>query len=539
MVNIALLSSLSRIYPRALPMLVAGLIGVPSAAAAASPQIRAEAMVSSTIPYAQQTIVYTVRILSATNVLEFSPDPPTIPGAALELLEEKPRTYLSPVGNGQGVVNEYRYALTPLVAGRIEIPATHLSGKAESAVQYPGSLPHGVAFQVQTQRLSLRSRMVPPSAAQPWLPLQALELLSEGKIERARLGEPFTLSLWLRAIGVRGQRLPSLAERLQGAGFRMYQEKAVEYWQDASADGNAARGQRHETLTVIPLKTGALQLPTVRIPWWDTTKDQQATFEWQFPEIAVVGTTDTDPPVSDRATGWWLIVLITAMALGVGWWRGGGLPTKTPLEVVRRVLTGWQRMRAELLPLMTWLTAQAQAIVQGASVRLRGSLGDRLKKPFGALALPALWTKTERWLVRILPRTFYVWRLLHVVKATDQFESIADALRTYGAAALSLPHNSPLSVIAEAMIANHPTLDQPSVMRLFRQMDAALYGNSNPPLPEGSSDTVDIGRWKQHFGEVMRPLRRYSGSVSSKRTQGGLPPLNPISVAKKQESGEV
>ncbi|CAK0752731.1 hypothetical protein CCP3SC15_180017 [Gammaproteobacteria bacterium] len=204
----------------ALLALIAAVAGGPVALAKStvaqptqSTQVQAEATLSADNPYVQQTVVYTVRVVSRTNVLEFSLDPPTVPGAALELLEEKPRTYARPTANGQMVVNEYRYALTPLVAGRIEVPSTHLSGKAEPLApgQSQGASRRGVPFQVRTQRLSLRSRNIPPSAVQPWLPLQALGLVPEGETPRTiRVGEPFTLSFWLRAVGMRGQRLPAL-----------------------------------------------------------------------------------------------------------------------------------------------------------------------------------------------------------------------------------------------------------------------------------------------------------------------------------------
>ena len=84
----------------------------------------AEAQVSAASPYVQQSVVYTVRVVSRTNLATLDVDAPTVMGAALERLDEKPRSYARMLGGRQWVVNEYRYALTPLLPGTIEIPAT-------------------------------------------------------------------------------------------------------------------------------------------------------------------------------------------------------------------------------------------------------------------------------------------------------------------------------------------------------------------------------------------------------------------------------
>ncbi|CAK0750037.1 hypothetical protein CCP3SC1_1950002 [Gammaproteobacteria bacterium] len=486
-----------------------------------SSQLQAEATVSVENPYVQQTVVYTVRVVSRTNVLEFSLDPPTAPGAAVELLEEKPRTYARPTANGQLVVNEYRYALTPLVAGRIEIPPTRLSGKAES----PQGPARGVPFQIRTQRISLRSRVMPPNAVQPWLPLQALELVSEGEILQARVGEPFTLSLWLRALGTRGQRLPTLADLLQGPNFRVYPEKAVEYWQDAAPEGNAVRGQRHETLTVVPLKAGAIRLPTLHIPWWDTTKDQASSLEWQSSEITVTwGTEDstsTAPPVGISL--WLLALFAAAIFFPLGWWIGRTQSKAEGFTGLTRILNGWQQMGERLRLTMAKLIQQASGLYRSSRAHLNEHRSKHRKEPTPS-TFPRPWAnQIHQLLVRILPTTFHTRRLLHHIQTAGNASAISEELTIYATTALSLSPHSPLTTVAEAMIKRHPELDGSTLLQLFHQLDADLYGEHNASQGE---ERLDIARWKQNFRELTRALRHYQHHSKFLNTER-LPPLNP------------
>ncbi|CAK0745814.1 hypothetical protein CCP3SC5AM1_1300003 [Gammaproteobacteria bacterium] len=480
-------------------------------------QAQAEASISTNSPYVQQTLIYTVRVVTRTNVLEFSLNPPTVPGAALELLEDKPRTYARPTADGQMVVNEYRYALTPLVAGRIDVPPTNLSGKAESLSR--GTVRRDVSFDARTKRVSLQSRLVPPSATQPWLPVQALALISEGEIQQAQIGEPFTLSLWLRAVGVRGQRLPTLADLLQGPDFRVYPEKAVEYWQDVTPDGDAVRGQRHEILTIVPLKAGTLQLPAVRIAWWDTIKDKPATLEWQLPPIVVTDPTSISPW---GILGWLLTLPAAAIFFFLGWWLGRAQPGIAGIAgVPRRILGGWQQIGERLRSLSVGLVRGIKRGYQPVRVRCVAFLNKQIagRIPFAIRRL-----RLDPFFARLLPTVFHTRRLFRHVQAATNAEAISDALQIYATTALTLPRHIPLTVVAETMIINHPEFDASALSDLLHQLDAALYGST--PVAENNRKLFDIERWKQDFREVIRPMRhqpRRAPLIDPK----GLPPLNP------------
>jgi|GEM_PF-5825412 len=500
----------------------------PVRASAPPPLAQAEALVSTTTPYIQQAIVYTVRISSKSNVLQFSLDPPTVQGAAIEPLEEQPRTYTTRSGGAQKIVNEYRYALTPLVSGKVEIPATHLSGRAEAPTQGATSSEGNkreVSFQVRTPSLTLQVRAEPKAAPQPWLPLQALGLVPEGDVPHVgRVGEPFTLSLWLRAVGVRGERLPPIAELLQGPDFRIYPENAVEYWQDATADGNAVRGQRHEILTILPLKRGLFRLPILRIPWWDTNKDRLATLEWQAPEMNVAEA-EAPPPPKLNGFGWfsllfsslffyWLGSVITRLRLQETpkkeWipqiWRE---IREYPRLVWARVLPFLDRARPAMMAFASWVRQRLQPIAQSSVVQnLRNSQSPTF-----------LVARLRTFLVHLLPVGVHAQWWARRLREDDTAEAIIEDLREYAATALNMPRNSELMAIAEKMVSVRTEIDAETLKTLFHELESAFYGASDP-----AKNTLNIADWRQRFLEAIRPMR-YSREDAPHSEE--LPPLNP------------
>ncbi|CAK0752279.1 exported hypothetical protein [Gammaproteobacteria bacterium] len=493
---------------------------------------QAEALVSTTTPYIQQAIVYTVRVSSKTNVLQFSLDPPTVQGAAIEPLEEQPRTYTTRSGGTQKIVNEYRYALTPLVSGKVDIPATHLSGKAEAPTQGTASSEGNkreVSFQIRTPSVTLQVRPEPKTAPQPWLPLQALGLVPEGEVPRVgRVGEPFTLSLWLRAVGVRGERLPPIAELLQGPDFRIYPENAVEYWQDATTDGNAVRGQRHEILTILPLKRGSFHLPILRIPWWDTNKDRLATLEWQSPEMNVAEEKVPSPP---KATGFgWFSLLFSSLFF---YWLGSvttrlrlqETPAKEWLPQIwrkireyprllwERVILLLDRTRPAMSTLVSWMRQRLQPILQSGAVQ---NLWNKLRQ---YLAPALLVARLRTFLVHLLPAGVHAQWWARRLQEDETAEAIIEDLREYAATALNMPRNSELMAIAEKMVSVRTEIDEETLKTLFHELEAVFYGAESP-----TQNTLNVVDWRQRFLEAIRPVR-YSREQAPHSEE--LLPLNP------------
>ena len=71
------------------------------AVAKTTEEVRAEAFVSDTNPFLQQTVLYTVRIYHRADVSELNPEPINSVGFSLERIDEPPKTTRLVGRNGQ------------------------------------------------------------------------------------------------------------------------------------------------------------------------------------------------------------------------------------------------------------------------------------------------------------------------------------------------------------------------------------------------------------------------------------------------------
>jgi hypothetical protein len=109
------------------------------------------------------------------------------------------------------------------------------------------------------------------AAVRPWLPLQSLQIDAElDKAERdGARGRPVTLTLELEAAeGATGDQLPSLESQLRSDDFRVYREQTMTDTRLAE-NGNTLIGKRIEVYTLVPQSGGRLQLPELRLGWWN------------------------------------------------------------------------------------------------------------------------------------------------------------------------------------------------------------------------------------------------------------------------------
>ena len=127
----------------------------------------------------------------------------------------------------------------------------------------------GESFEASSRRpLKMRVQPAGPSV-KPWLPADQISLRARiQSSERAEAGKPLRLTIDLTAAGTTGTSLPSLEEQLQTSGFRVYREK-THTESKLSKDGRRLLGRRLESFTVVPQYSGELQLPALRLAWWN------------------------------------------------------------------------------------------------------------------------------------------------------------------------------------------------------------------------------------------------------------------------------
>ncbi len=503
--------------------------------------IWAEAQISQQAPYVQQTLIYMVMVVSRSALSIVDPEPPVTQGLSLERLDEQPLNYPVNFKGTRYQVTAFRYALTPLTLGEIEIPPTHFTVTyPASQWGYSGYGPQTEGRKVELDTNSLKITSQPPAAAQnPWLPLHTLRL--SGKLEKggvSRVGEPLTLTLTLKATGAGGEQLPGLESRLQEAltHFKVYPERPRTH-QEVISDDNLLflSGKREEIYTLIPQQAGRLEIPPIRLDWWNVDKDQGMSVEWPGETVTVVSAgapADLDKAREVTQPGevvlggglpllWQLAINILLFLLGL--WVGAGHPGTQQanrfLARVWRVLAPLQHtLREAMQQMKRWLFPEA------LRRRARG-----LKQSWEALRHPRQATggtmtdptmPNGRW----LPGRFKGLSLLRAVERAETPQAIYHILSRFAREGLDgrATYYS-LKRLADMYCAAYPRLPGERVTTLFEELDNTLYGGGR------AKNDFDIHAWKDEFDELMGLLAYRRPRVKPERTrQRGLPRLNPL-----------
>lgn len=249
----------------------------------------AEVTLSDDSPYVQSQVVLSLHIFDDGKLATADPVIPAMANVQIEPL---------PVGKQRletrdGVeyrVHTWRYALFPQKSGTLELPRLMIAGSVKDP-SYGGNL---ILRNTPTRRISIRTRPVsidvrpkpPQSTAAWWLPAEQLELRHKWStdISKARVGDPLTLTLQLAAKGTTSTQLPEI-DLADVEGLKIYPD-VPELLSQPKYDGLIS--QRGEKWSIIPQRAGQVELPEIKIKWWDTTAnvEREAVFEAQSIAVA-------------------------------------------------------------------------------------------------------------------------------------------------------------------------------------------------------------------------------------------------------------
>lgn len=571
--------------------------------------IQAAADLSETHPYAQQNVVYTVRVYTDRTLSTADVTLPQVSGGIFRKLDEE--WAARPVSGQQGTyVNERRYLFTALRAGRIEIPPATVDVTMSGGGQQPSAQPWGgqynqpwgqqpgmsqpyglpqpgqlygqpwgaqpaqqVPFGQQPAQQSPYGQPAPQSyGQQPYgypgytqqqrggpqgaserlqlrtsplsvevtalvgdaaglLPLHSLRI--EGNLQAVgepRVGEPVTVLVTTTGVGITGDRLPGVADRLQTSlktdDFKVYAERPHTEW---SFDERlqAVVGRRVETVTLVPTRAGALELPIVEIPYWNVISGRQETARMATRPLRV-GQTGSGPPAAaprpqSRANGEARVPLRTGSEDIKGFWLPVGGALLIAFLVGWRIGTVQRRHRRKMdlartgdtepSPSPSPFAALAPAVERGrqATARLMPTaMSERFSAGLSAVS---------RGITRIIPRRVKVWTCMRCVQRTEEAHGICKALRRFSVDCLGLPENSSLRTIGHAVARERPTAETSAYVNLFGRLDDAAYG--------AGSDGFDVAAWKKDFSKLFGRLLHRPRRWLRRPAGGGLPELNP------------
>ena len=444
-------------------------------------QPRAEIELSSYTPYIQQNLVLTLSIISDGNLSALQVKLPTLDGVAIKLLD-------GPITSSKAktIVNKYRFSLTPLRSGTLVIPPLSIKGNFATASKQEFTIESNDPIRMEVRPAN--------DSVQPWLALNGM--IMQAYLENTaqpEVGKPIGLVINISAIGITGSQLPSLQSQLKTDTFRIYRE-STESSGKITPGGKLLMGSRSERFTLVPQHGGKLQVPELKIPWWnvDTARAEKATVP--IKQIVIRGERNKDSELSnDLLPGipnfllW--IPLIAAFGLTMGFSVLAWLRKKRFVQVVEE----------ELVIVSTFTIKRFRDLMAWIS-------------PIRRLQ------KVRQIFVRNLPKSFRLWFCVSVVDGENDPEVWTYMLRFLANKHLGLAPYLPLVELGQELAAIHNS-DQHQMKQLMQELDGLVYG----------SESLEFDHWKKRFRKLLKPNPFKVRFFKRNRLTQKLPPLNPDS----------
>ena len=222
--------------------------------------------------YVQQLAYYQVTIYFNGDLQRGSLSEPQLEGASISQVGQD--------AEGTELVNGIRYrtitrryAITPQRSGNFSISPPTFNGEMvdRDSARY-NYFARTKTVVAQGQPLDISVNAIPANFPGSWLVAGLVTLTEEWTPELSELkqGEPVTRTITLSAVDVAENQLPELNQQFPD-GLRLYQEQP----QSKSAERNGRLvAQKIFTSAVVANKAGELELPEVRLPWWNSQTNQ-------------------------------------------------------------------------------------------------------------------------------------------------------------------------------------------------------------------------------------------------------------------------
>ena len=448
-----------------------------------------ETRIESSRAYVHQNLVMTIQVISAVNLKTLDAQLPDNDDVIFRKLGDATVSTRTQQGQRE-IVNTLYYQLTPLRSGHIELESVRVTGIMD------GNSHRESSYDVVASQPVQLTVSDPEPGVQPWLPLHELELsASLSNDELIGEGEPLTLTIEQRAVGMSGAQLPSLETQLQAPGHRLYREKS-EYEGTISKQGTLI-GTRIDRFTLVPQQGNEVKIPAIRVDWWNVGRQRKETAVLPGRLLNELGRRSGEERLAGgrelgEAPGsllMWLSLLLIAFLLGRFWLRlapglrhsGGWL---------------WQWLYSISRPLHRHLETVLVHLSPQRNLHLiRRKVGD------------------------CLPRSARLWFCVRSADEEQDADDWSQVLRFLINRRLELPAHLPMSKLAEHIIEIHPGADADKIRSLLGELEAALFAGHT---------MRDFDSWKKEFKHQVRPslfagLRRRQRDFRAT----GLPSLNP------------
>ncbi len=331
-------------------------------------------------PYVQAKIDYVVRFFAGAPLLKAQLSPPSADHATIHRLGDDVG-YKTQRHGRQYNVTERRFAIFPEQSGDLRVEAPVFEGAVRDRGRqnlfgrdpFNGFFNSGKPVRRRGAEKTFVVRGRPASApAGAWLPATRVTLKEEWSqpVDAATVGTPITRTITIVANGLTQAHLPTL-EPPQDPSVGVYPDQI-----QATTHAQAGHiiGKSVQKTAIVPNRPGRIELPAIRLAWWDTSADRArvaelaavtliagpaATDNGQLPALpgreqaadtANALKADTDEDSDEPGSGtekveahegiWrWVALAVTAawVLTLVAWWRGANSSTG---KSVRRAETG-------------------------------------------------------------------------------------------------------------------------------------------------------------------------------------------------------
>ncbi|CAI8808215.1 Protein BatD [Pseudomonas sp. IT-347P] len=411
-----------------------------------------EASLDQSSVYVQAQAILTLRIFHSVSLYDDSSlTPLQIADARIEQLGDT-RTYEKDLNGVRHGVIEMRYAIYPQHSGLLTIAPqtfsatlvdTQPSQDANAQGPKPGKLMHVSSAEIP---LTVKPKPLTYPVDAPWLPARSLSLSESWnpEPEHTQVGDSLTRSLTLKVEGLAASQLPALPAT-DVNGLRRYPDQPVLSNQSTE---RGIVGSREEREALVPSRSGAIDLPTVDVVWWNTFEDhlEHSSLPARTLQVANNPSLQVDTPagnlqvsVVDNDVLWWwklsTLILACTTLLGFGlWWRARWQPAvhraaqtgpspRTLMDDIKRAsqandpqatrqaLDAWARqqpetladMAARFVPLSDALDGLNGALYSETAQHWQGEdlwrairtipTAERVQDPVGDSGLPPLYPK--------------------------------------------------------------------------------------------------------------------------------------------------
>jgi hypothetical protein len=348
-------------------------------------------------PYVHQPVQLVLRLLYAVALTEGNLREPEVTGAALTRVGQD-RSYAADRHGRRYQVVERVFSLRPERSGELIVGAAEFRGRALRPTARRSLMDPGlrVSARAAAERLTVRPR--PASFHGDWLPARSLHVEDEvlTGATGARVGEPLTRVVRLYAEGLGLDQMPDL-EHPALAGVQVYPDRPIGHGRET---GGWLSAEREYRFALVPERAGELELPELRIPWWDVIADQarEAVLPARrvpvaaapgSPALALVPDASAEAEGADTATdtGLWRAA---SLALGLLWlltvavWWYSARRVRLPPAAAGAVAPDLARLRfafqravatadagAALTALLAWARALDPRVTGMAALRRR------------------------------------------------------------------------------------------------------------------------------------------------------------------------